>query len=359
MTTIAPNLQDLFRPEELRLTGDGRIVPSASGLAEYFRAAASALFDEVPAAAGGSPAPLSGRVVRIDVIDRLTPLYSFGTTAGDALFGDSDPALDVSAPQVRAVFDALVDVGDFIDVGHGRFYPSRTRLVALAPGAWVLVSGAPADILGLKHELWRRCSFSRVVAQLPELPYVAQSLSNWLGLPASDYVRFAFVQLALPLEPRRQSTTGWQVARIESARTSWVDPETLTDFTQPVVARCRPDEQQPWQRYIARLHRSADGVECVAAREVTYADFSRILHGQKVARGFTPRLRLVEADKGCRIYCDPYFLSEVQRLLLALSFDFSESEGTTEYYIAAALRPVLRQALAGLGVNMTEGRRDE
>lgn len=352
MTAAPLDLQGLFQPEELRASGDQRPVPSTSCLAEFLRASACALFDEIPAAPGGAPLPLSGRVVRINVTERLLPLFSFGTTVGDALFGDSDDNLDVTAPQLRAAFDALLEVGDFIEVGNGRIYPSRTRAVALGPETWLLVSGAPSELLGLPDSPWHRRSLSRVVSRLPDHPVIEQSLHAWLGLHAPDYVRFSRLQLAQPLEPQRQSATGWEIARLESARTDWVQPETLADLAQPFIARYRPDEQHPWQRVIARLQRGPQGVECVAARAINYADCSRILHGQKILRGFVPRLRSTESATECRVSCDSYFLAEVQRLLLALSFDFKESDGVTEYRVAPSLRPILGRTLAGLGVNL-------
>lgn len=359
MTSASLDLKALFRPEELRVTGELRAVPSTSCLAEFMRASASALFDEVPAAPGGAPLPLSGRVVRINVTERLLPLFSFGSTIGDSLFGESDHELDVTAPQLRSAFDALLEVGDFIDAGNGRIYPSRTRAIALGPETWLLVSGAPSELLALPDSPWHRRSLSRVVSRLPDHPVIEQSLNAWLGLHAPDYVRFSRLQLALPLEPQRQSAADWEIARLESPRTDWVEPETLSDFTQPVVARYRQDEQHPWQRVIARLRRGAQGVECVAARAINYGDCSRILHGQKILRGFIPRLRSTESKTECRVSCDSYFLAEVQRLLLALSFDFKDSEGVTEYRVAPSLRPVLGHVLAGLGVHLTGDKRHE
>lgn len=348
MNAATINLHDLFYLEELR-----EAAPSASGLAEFLRASATSLFDTVGESPGGAPLALSGRAVRLDVTERLSPLFSFGSTAGDALFEAGDDEVDVTAPQLRVVFDALLEVGDFIEMGRGRFYPSRTRAVGLGEGTWIIVAGAPARHLGLADAPWSRRSFSRVTAQLPNQPIVIQSLHTWLGLEAPDYVRFAEAQLGLPLQPLRQGVAGWKIASLESARTDWIDPSDVDDFTQPLIARFRSDEQQSWQRFVARLRRSPDGVECVAARPLGYRDCSRILHGQKMLRGFTPRLRSVQSDTDFRVYCDSYFLAEVQRLLVALSYDFSQTDNVTEYRFALPMRQPLERALTGLGVKIS------
>ena len=172
-------------------------------------------------------------------------------------------------------------------------------------------------------------------------------------MDAPDYVRFAEAQLIQPLQPFRQSVTGWKIAHLESAHTDWIDPSDVEDFTQPVIARFRPDEQHPWQRFVARLRHGPDGVECLAARPLTYRDCSRTLHGQKMLRGFTPRLRSTDSDADFRVSCDSYFLAEVQRLLLALSYDFKQTDTLTEYRFALPMRPLLERALAGLGVKLS------
>lgn len=354
MTPTALDIQTLFRSEELRVIDDRRTIPSISCLAEFLRASASILFDDTTPGLGGSPSPLSGRAVRVAVIERLLPIFSFGTIAEEALFDASDGEIDVTAPQLRAAFDALVEIGDFIDVGQGRFYPSRTRAVPLASNAWILVSGSPSDQIGLAGTDWRRRSLGRVIFKLPDHPVIHQSLNSWLGLHALNYLRFSQIQLAQPLDPQRESTVGWKIACSESARTEWITPEQLTEFNDPVVARRRTDEQQPWQRFIARLHRGPNGVECIAARTISYADCSRILHGQKIARGFCPRLRLTQAGGECHVSCDTYFLSEVRQLLLAFSFDAYEQDERIQYRFVSSLRPTLSNALAVLGVNLVE-----
>lgn len=352
-TLIEP--ASLYRAEGLRHQANGRNTPTFAALADTLRASASALFDGfVPDAADTDAPPISGRRIRLNTADRLRPIFSIGHAGLGEFALDSEHGDDVSSPELRVAFDALIEVGDFIDAGGGRIFPSRTRVVRLAESTWGILSGNPTPDLAFGSGALFGRSFMRVTSTPPPAVALEQSLASWLGLRTLDYTDYAQDQMRRPLMSQREDATSWLVARVAGPTTEWIEANKWSDFAQPLLVRRRRDKNSPWERFVARLKPAVGGVECVEARQISFVDCGRILHGRKASLGFGRSVRATPTPLGLTVTCDSYELPELRRVLLALSYDWFEREDRLSFAVTADLQRELAALLSGMGFNLLQ-----
>lgn len=353
MTATATNLLEFFRAEELRERHLGRETPTLAWIADVLRASGATLFDEsIQEDQTRDVAPVSGRRVRAHASERMRSVFSIGQVRAESLGLDTENGADVSVPELRGAFDALVEIGDFIEVSGGRIYPSRQRLVQFSDSLWGVVSGSPSADLALTPSTMFGTSVLRVIPTHPGCGHVEQRLSDWLGVRSLNYAEFARDQLARAIPPMREDASSWFVANVMGPMTDWVLASKWSDFDRPLVVRRRREETGAWERFVARLTPGIHAVECVAARQISYHDCSRIIHGQKMTLGFGRVLRSQPSDWGNTVTCDTHELPEVRRILLALSHDCLERGDRHSFVVATALVPHVEAALAKIGIRL-------
>ena len=319
----------------------GDTIPAAV-MADYARAAMFSLCDGPPV----TTQKLTGSIE-----ERLSPIVRFRSRTIDAFFTDEDA--DEEPSPIRQAVDDLVEIGDFVSIGNGYYYPAPSRIVILDSKLAFVIGGAPARYLGALFDVDVTCT---TFARLAVFPLPAgvprQSLESWLGAPTVELKQWTQAQLHAPLEHTTIAADEWEVATFRDGP-PWTKAAQLGDLRPTYICREYRETASGSRKFLARFERMDGIFTAIAVRPISNVDCRRLIHGQKLLLGISCRVFAVERGDFFSIRLNRYSLPEVLTLLKALCYDWMLLEnGQLEFRIPAALHNFARIFLSRYAMHL-------
>lgn len=297
----------------------GEALVSAATLADYLRAALCLLYEHDLDELG-----ISGQRIVNHVQARLRPIVDFRSSLSEKIFEESfvDPDGPTRSTLSETLAD-LVEVGDIVGVGDGRFFPSPTRLISLPIGGFLIVSGSVTDALegatkcGIDAVRFGRFCF---VNDAPDAVAVT-AFSDWLRFPIESLEKWTRNKLRAPLPAMETDAREWEVASQTEFEVKWTKAVDCSVLEGPLVVRFKNESTGRFNRMIARLRWSSAGVASRSAMELTFQDCSRVLAGLRLISGRERRLSYRIQGDFCSVTVSCYSLPEFLSVLKAFCVD--------------------------------------
>jgi hypothetical protein len=303
-------------------------------VAEHLRAAATVLY---------SGEPLTTQRLVGAVEPKLRPLGYRRHSLADECFG----ADTSSICSIADAISTLVDVGDFIRVAGGAYYPADSRCVRLTSDVVLIASGLPTVVLSQKRLKVTVPALTRITNETPShIP--EQSLSSWLGIRSLDYGRFANEKFCHPRSPYNSSAQDWMF--YDAGIGLWRDVRESPVSKLVTVCRFKPDGISNFQYGIADLRKEFSTVSCVAFFEIGAVDARRVICGLHIDSGTRRDLVFKKRNDWWVTNITHYALPELLKVLRAISADAeSKPDKRTEFWISERLESSLDGIISVFG----------
>lgn len=257
---------------------------ATSFLADHIRAAVSALYDDRTEERG-----VQGRAALNLVEERVAPFAKFRTSFFETTFETAG-----DEPGRSALTDALawlVEAGELINAGKGRYFPAPTRIVRMPTGDALVLSGKATDELAATLGLtFSSNTILRCVDEGSPAGLTETHFADWSQTPRQGAVAWARAELSRPLPEMRTDASKWEFAVVDAPGYPWHPISEAENLERPLLVQYRNEGTGRQVRLLASLHRRAGSVECVRGRSISFHDCSRIIAGVRMAKGIPRRI---------------------------------------------------------------------
>lgn len=307
-------------------------------LAEYFRAAATSLYSNEPIS--------SQRLIAL-IESRLRPLGYTRNRFADECFG-----ADETASKPLTVLNTLRDIGDFVRVDNGGYYPAESRFVRIDSSLYLIASALPTATLKLRiHEPIILTAIGRL-ALAPPRTLSEQSIESWLQTPTLNFADYASERMRYRGSPMNALANGWQVYDASRKAKCWISVRERASHATH-LCRFQPEGVAIFQYGIAALSSAKEDVVCKRFVPLNFTDQIRVKYGLHIISGVSRPWFCRVRQPWIQMTVSDYEGTEIIRLLKSISVEFqSITQKRTTFWVSMTLHKFLANFLTRFGINL-------